>query len=78
MHVSLDSRQERQCALLRTLCTQEEVSENGGKESELETRFGKESAVGEVHVYSYTIYVHTVYVLYSPVVVPLLRYTSKV
>ena len=78
MHVSLDSRQERQRALPQTLCTQEEVSEHGGKESELERMFGKASAVGEVHVYSYTIYVHTVYVLYSVVAVPLLRYTSKV
>ena len=78
MHVSLDSRQERQHALLCMLCTQEEVSEHGGKESELETRFGKASAVGEIHVYSYTTYVHTVYVLHSPVAVPLLRYTSKV
>ena len=78
MHVSLDSRQERQHALLRTLCTQEEVSENGGKESELERVFGKASAVGEVPVYSYIIYVHTVYLLYSPLAVPLLRYTSKV
>ena len=78
MHVSLDSRQERQHALQCTLCTQEEVSEHGGKESELERRFGKASAVGEVVVYSYTIYVHTAYVLYSPVAVPLLRYTSKV
>ena len=78
MHVSLDSRQERKRALLCTLCTQEEVSEHGGKESELERRFGKASAVGEMHIYSYTIYVHTVYVLYSPVAVPLLSYTSKV
>ena len=51
---------------------------NGGNESELERRFSKASAVGEVHVYSYTIYVCTVYVFYSPVAVTLLRYTSKV
>ena len=40
-----------------TLCTQEEVSENGGKESELERMFGKASAVGKC-TYTHTPYMY--------------------